>query len=335
MTLNAHKTMMKKTLTLLLMLGTLLLTTCTDKRVDLILDTDANNELDDQHAITYLLMHWDEVNIVAITTNATYYGGDAEAQAAEARRIVGLMGPLGKKVNVIAGATADYEEILPHIGETTFDGSDAVNCIIASARRHSPRNKLLLVPVGKLTNIALALAKAPDIVPNVRIVWLGSNYPQPGEYNLENDIPSVNAVIDSGAAFEMAIVASSEGMRGTAEVGMTRREMVERVAGKGPRVEPIEGRAGGTFTCVGDYLLNLFEQCSMDDNYYRSLFDMAALATALYPDRAEVREIPAPILEGKEWKERPMASHTIKVLFNFNREAIIDDFVSHLDAITE
>jgi inosine-uridine nucleoside N-ribohydrolase len=191
------------------------------------------------------------------------------------------------------------------------------------------------VPVGKLTNIALALAKAPDIVPNVRIVWLGSNYPQPGEYNLENDIPSVNAVIDSGAAFEMAIVASSEGMRGTAEVGMTRREMVERVAGKGPRVEPIEGRAGGTFTCVGDYLLNLFEQCSMDDNYYRSLFDMAALATALYPDRAEVREIPAPILEGKEWKERPMASHTIKVLFNFNREAIIDDFVSHLDAITE
>jgi hypothetical protein len=73
----------------------------------------------------------------------------------------------------------------------------------------------------------------------------------------------------------------------------------------------------------------------MDDNYYRSLFDMAALATALYPDRAEVREIPAPILEGKEWKERPMASHTIKVLFNFNREAIIDDFVSHLDAITE
>lgn len=327
--------MMKKTLTLLLAVAALLLAACTDGRVEVILDSDANNELDDQHAITYLLMHQDEVNILAITSNSTRYGGDAEAQAAEARRVTALMGPLGKDVNVIAGATANYEDILPHIGEASYDGSDAVQCIIDAARRHSAKDKLLLVPVGKLTNVALALAKAPDIAPKVRIVWLGSNYPNPGEYNLDNDIPSVNAVIDSGAEMEIAIVSSSEGMKGTAEVGMTRREMVERVAGKGPRVEPVEGRAGGTFTCVGDYLLNLFEQCSTDDNYYRSLFDMACLATALHPEWAEAKEIPAPMLDGTAWKERPDNQHSVKMLCNFNREAILNDFISHLDAVTE
>lgn len=327
--------MMKKTLTLLLTVMALLMTACTDNRVDVILDTDANNELDDQHAITYLLMNQAQVNIVAITSNATYYGGDAKAQAAEAQRIVDLTGPLGKDVKVIAGANANYETILPHVAEATFDGSDAVQCIIDAARRHSSKDKLLLVPVGKLTNVALAFAKAPDIVKKVRVVWLGSNYPKPGEYNMENDIPSVNAVIDSGVDMEIAIVSSSEGMRGTAEVGITRREMVERVAGKGPRVEPIEGRAGGTFTCVGDYLLNLFEQCSTDDSYYRSLFDMACLATALHSDWSEAKEIPAPMLEGKVWKERPDNQNTVKILCNFNRDAIINDFVNHLDEITE
>ena len=312
-----------------------LLSACQGKRVDVILDTDANNELDDQHAIAYLLMHQDQANIIAITSNATFYGGDAKAQAAEAQRVVDLMGPLGKGVPVMAGATANYEDILPHIDEASFDGCEVVQCIIKAARRHSPDRKLLLVPVGKLTNIALALAKAPDIVPNVHIVWLGSNYPNRGEYNMENDIPSVNAVIDSGAELEIAIVASSEGMRGTGEVGMVRREMVERVAGKGPRVAPVEGRAGGTFTCVGDYLLNLFEQCSTDDNYYRSLFDMACLATALNPAWAEAKEIPAPLLVDKAWQERPDNAHKVKILCNFDRNAIIDDFVGHLDEITE
>jgi purine nucleosidase len=43
--------------------------------------------------------------------------------------------------------------------------------------------KLILLPVGKLTNIALALLKEPAIAAHVRIVWLGSNYPRPGEHN--------------------------------------------------------------------------------------------------------------------------------------------------------
>jgi len=40
-----------------------------------ILDTDANNELDDQHAIAYLIFNDDLFDIRGITTNRTWGGG--------------------------------------------------------------------------------------------------------------------------------------------------------------------------------------------------------------------------------------------------------------------
>ena len=60
--------------------------------------------------------------------------------------------------------------------------------------------------IGKLTNIALALKKAPSIAQKVRIVWLGTNYPEPGEYNFDNDIPALDPLLESEVAFEMVMV---------------------------------------------------------------------------------------------------------------------------------
>lgn len=327
--------LMKKTILPLLAVITAMLLSCTNNRVDIILDSNANAGPDDQFAIAYMLTLRDEVNLLAITTNATVDGGNAEEQATEARRIVRLMGSLGEGIPVIAGASANYEDIVPHINESSYDGCEVVQYIIDSARRHTPSHKLLLMPIGKITNIALALTKAPDIAPNVRVAWLGSNYPNPGGYNLVNDIPAVNAIIESGVDFTIAIEGSSEGMRGTYEVGLKRYEVAERVAGKGMRVEPVEGRNGGTFTCVGDYLLDLYDKLSdKHDNFYRSLYDVACIATTLHPEWAESCEIPAPIIEGNKWKQRPSNTHTIRLLYNFDDASIIGDFVKHLYTIT-
>ena len=66
--------------------------------------------------------------------------------------------------------------------------------------------KLIIIAVGKLTNVALALEKEPSISKNIRLVWLGANYPEPGEYNLDNDIPSMNYLLESDIPFEMVTV---------------------------------------------------------------------------------------------------------------------------------
>lgn len=323
-----------KKISSLLLAASVAFAACSGPSQDIIFDSDANNELDDQHAIAYLLMNQDYFNVLAVTTNATKLGGDAAMHAVEAQRIVHLMGDLGKNIPVLPGATGNFEDIRTTLANEVYDGWEAVDFIIEAARKHSAKKKLLLVPVGKLTNVALALEKAPDITDKVKILWLGSNYPRPGEYNLENDIPSMNYLLNQNVEMGIALVDPQNGMTGTSQVCVTRGEVKEKFVGKGPKVQPIVGRQGGMFNCFGDYSLNLFDQCSTDDNYRRALFDMAALNITRHPDWAEQKEIPAPIMEGKAFVERPDNQHKIKIFYNFNRDAIVEDFTNCLDKVT-
>ena len=77
--------------------------------------------------------------------------------------------------------------------------------IIARAKAQPAGTPLVLLPIGKLTNIALALAKDPSIAKKVRIVWLGSNYPAPGEYNQDNDPEALRYVLSTDVPFEMVL----------------------------------------------------------------------------------------------------------------------------------
>ena len=45
-------------------------------KIRVLLDTDANNEIDDQHAIAYLLLSGDRFILEGITVNRTNNGGD-------------------------------------------------------------------------------------------------------------------------------------------------------------------------------------------------------------------------------------------------------------------
>src|SRR5688500_764066 len=249
-----------------------------------LLDTDANNELDDQHAIAYMLFSGDVFDVEAITVNRTRGGGDAEMQAAEAERITTLAG-LRRVFPVFRGANGSFAEIAPHVGKSSFDGASAVNEIIRQAKAGPP---LTLLPVGKLTNIALALKKDPSIASKVRIVWLGSNYPEPGEYNQENDEGALQYVLDTSVPFEIALVRYGT-PSGTDHVRVTREEIRERMAGKGPRIRvPVAGRHGGKFATFGDYSVNLFDHIELSGTPpSRALYDMAAIAIVKNPTWAQ------------------------------------------------
>jgi purine nucleosidase len=93
------------------------------QKVRVLLDTDANNELDDQHAIAYLLFNGDRFQVEGITVNRTPNGGGIDEQVEEAVRIVKLSGLYGE-TPVLAGADGSYEEIVPLLGEPVFDGSE-------------------------------------------------------------------------------------------------------------------------------------------------------------------------------------------------------------------
>jgi purine nucleosidase len=300
------------------------------ERIRVILDTDANNELDDQHAIAYLLFNGDVFDVEAITVNRTRAGGGVDQHLAEAQRVVRLCG-LDSKIPVLLGADKSFEEIRGQLNQPDFDGAEAVNFIIERAKAADSR-RLVLLPVGKLTNIALALAKEPSIIPKVRVVWLGSNYPQRGEYNKENDVQSLNYLLDTEVEFEIATVRYGQ-PSGTDAVRATLQEIRQIMPGQGPKVSPpVTGRHGGQFNTFGDYSVSLFENIRLHgDPPSRALFDMAAVAIVKNPAWATAVALPAPILKDGRWTERPDNSRKIILWENFDRDAIMADFYDRME----
>lgn len=299
-----------------------------------IFDSDANNELDDQHAIAYLLLNPEHFDTLAITVNRTQHGGGIDQHAAEARRMVALSGR-SDVVPVIAGADGDFEAIRPTLQDPLHDGFPAVDFIIEQALHPRPQ-PLLLLAVGKLTNVALALAKQPDIAARIRVVWLGSNYPAPGEYNQENDEAALAYVLEQDVPFEMVTVRYSADS-GTTVVRIAPEESGRLVAGRGPLLDsPVVGRDGRPYRRVGDYLAGLVGDAELyGDPPARSLFDMAAVAIVKNPGWAQPRIHPAPLLLNGTWREQPENPRQITIWEDFDRQAILGDFFETLERATQ
>ncbi|MCG2462501.1 nucleoside hydrolase [Flavobacteriaceae bacterium F89] len=298
-------------------------------RISVIFDTDANNELDDQHAMAYLFTNRETFDIKAVTVNATRNGGDIEEQYAEADRIMRLF-KVEKEIPLLKGANESFINIEKNLDNTHFDGYEAVNFIIAEAKKHKDE-KLVIIAVGKLTNLALALKKEPSIAKNIRLVWLGSNYPAPGEYNLENDIPSMNYVLKTNIQFEMVTVRYGE-PSGTDAVRITKEEAFKIMPGLGPQLtSPVVGRHGGEYYNFGDYSVSLFQHIKYHGTPpSRALFDMAAVAIVKNPKWAQPSIIPCPIMINDKWIEQPGNRRKITIWENFDKESIIKDFIQSL-----
>jgi purine nucleosidase len=296
------------------------------RRTRIIVDSDANNELDDQHAIAYVLLNPDRFDVEGITVNKTFGGGPIRQHAEEAERVVKLCGR-SPEVRVFEGATGGFEEIRATVHQPVFDGSPAVDFIIARAKAEK-EDTLVILAIGKLTNVGLALCKDPSIGKSIRIVWLGTNYPDPGEYNFENDTPVVNYVLGLSVRFEVATVRYGKSS-GTAAVQASVDDIRSKMRGKGPHMPfKLAGRHGGEFDCFGDYSVDLFEHVTEKS---RSLYDMAAAAIIKNPGWAESVVIHAPLFRDGGWIDQPGNPRTVVIWENFNSAKIMDDFYRTMD----
>lgn len=296
------------------------------KKIKVIYDTDANNELDDQHAQAYLLFNKETFNVKGITVNATFNGGGIQNHYDEAERVLKLCN-LKDSIPLLKGANGNFEEISKDFDPKSFDGQEGVDFILETTKEDS----MVIVAVGKLTNIALALKKDPSFARRTIIVWLGSNYPEPGEYNQVNDTVAMNYVLKSNIPFEMVTVRYGR-LSGTDAVRVTQKEINDRMPGLGPQIEnPVVGRHGGSFQTFGDYSVSLFEHIDYhDDPPSRSLFDMAAVAILKNGSWAKKSTIPAPLFINNTWVERPGNKRKIVIWEDFNKEGILNDFYSTL-----
>ena len=169
--------------------------------VDVVLDTDAFNEADDQFAITYLLSCREK-----LTTRALYAApfhnanskGPADGMERSYEELHRLLPLLGEEVPTFRGATS----FLPDEGTPVL--SDAARDLAERAMTYSLERPLYVVGIGAITNIASAILLNPEIVERIVVVWLGGHalhYHDTREFNMRQDIAAARVVMSSGAPF--------------------------------------------------------------------------------------------------------------------------------------
>jgi purine nucleosidase len=177
---------------------------------------DADPGQDDAVAILLALAS-DELRVDAITTVA----GNVP-QPLVTDNVHGLLALTGREdVPVHRGCerpmvrelfTAEYVH-----GPTGVDGTDLPEASVATASEHgvdaiieyclgADDGSATLCPLGPLTNVGMAIAKEPRIVPKIReIVWMGGAFDEPGnttelaEFNAYVDPHAAHVVFTSGA----------------------------------------------------------------------------------------------------------------------------------------
>jgi purine nucleosidase len=244
------------------------------KPIPVIFDTDIGDDIDDALALA-LALQSPELDVKLVTTVAD----DVESRTRLAWKELGLFGR--QDIPLATGAAEPlldpkYPDRAAQFGVLT--GTDqppaaawqrAADRIIETLMK-SP-DKMTIIPVGPLTNIALALKEEPRIKEKIeRIVLMGgAYYPPRREYNIYRDRIAAEIVFSSGIPIT--------------GVGLDVTEKCKLQAADLERLKNAHNPAS-------DFLYRLIELWQKDNpGHFPTLHDPLAVAAALRPSLIETQ----------------------------------------------
>lgn len=175
-------------------------------KIDVVLDTDAYNEIDDQFAIAYMLRCREKLNVKGFCA-APFSGNNRceddpaygmEKSYEELKKIITLEGSTEFLDKIYRGS----ERYLPD--EKTPVESEAARFMADLANGYSPERPLYIVAIGAITNVASAILMNPAMKENTVIVWLGGNalhWMDNNEFNLRQDVAAARIIFGCGVPF--------------------------------------------------------------------------------------------------------------------------------------
>ncbi len=257
----------------------------------IIIDTDPGQ--DDAVAILLALASPEEIEVLGITTVAGNVG--LAQNTKNALKVVELSGR--GEIPVFAGCPGPLRRPLvtaEHVhGKTGLDGPVLPEPAKRPEPRHGvdfiidtlaaePEKSVTLCTLGPLTNIALALIKAPDIAPRIKgIVMMGGAYFEAGnitpaaEFNIYVDPEAADVVMRSGVPITMASL-----------------DVTHKVLSTQARLDAIRALGNRAGAAVAD-MLDFSERFDLEKYGWRGapLHDPCTIACLLKPELFEGREI--------------------------------------------
>ena len=168
---------------------------------DVILDTDAFNEIDDQFAIAYMIKSSEKLNVKGICA-APFFNSNSdspkdgmEKSYDEIKKLLNLMDKGDRIQNVFKGSDRYLTD------EKTPVESDAARFIADLASEYSADRPLYIVSIGAITNVASAILMNPEIVDKTVVVWLGGHsleYYDTKEFNMMQDVAAARVIFGCG-----------------------------------------------------------------------------------------------------------------------------------------
>ncbi len=174
-------------------------------RIDVILDSDVYNELDDYYAIAYMIGNSDRLNVKGVTIapfppiynkKVKDVAEGVEVSAVETKKVFSMT-----KMNGFTDIYEGSKEFLKD--EVTPVESEAVDFIIKTSKNYDENNRLYIIAIGAITNVASAIIKDPSIIDRIAVIWLGGNeyHLNAKEFNMEGDIAAARVVMSADLPF--------------------------------------------------------------------------------------------------------------------------------------
>lgn len=287
--------------------------------VDVVLDTDAYNEIDDQFAISYLLKLSDRLHIKGFCAAPFLNSLSSSAEDGmlksyhEIRKLLCLAEREALLDAVYLGSGAFMRD------EETPVPSDAASYMAELANAYSPENPLYIVAIGAITNVASALLLNPAMKENVVIVWLGGHahhWNRNDEFNLWQDVAAARVVFGCGVPL----------------VQLPCFGVVDRFATT--RYELEHWLSGKNALC--DYLVRntiaTAESYAAGKPWTRVIWDVTAVAWLINDDQRFMDDEPrhSPIPEYDDRYAFDNRRHFIRYVTNIKRDALFQDLFETL-----
>ncbi|HZS85951.1 MAG TPA: nucleoside hydrolase [Chloroflexota bacterium] len=282
--------------------------------VRMVLDTDTYNEIDDQFALSYVLLSPRRLTLEAVyaapfhNDRSTGPADGMQKSYEEIQRVLDRVGP-AQRPPVFTGSTGWLSGSDGPVSSPAAD--DLIN------RALQERDDLLyVVAIGAPTNVASAILAAPEIITRIVVVWLGgqpSTWPTAREFNLRQDLTASRLLFDSGVPLVVVpCINVAEHLR------TTQAEIQRFLQGK---------------SAIADYLCEVYS-AYLEDHFARSrsLWDVAPVAWLVNPGWVDTVLVHSPILTEQYTWSHDRHRHLVREAVAVDRDAIFGDLFRKLAA---